>query len=365
MSLPTELLHADALYQRLLAEIPFPRYLNPLNGSEARRAFFQGAEAPPFQYATADLDEVGVLLRATPVPTSHPFGPLVQQAFDGLILLCEALMDRSGERFDRINLAADWYPRPEDLREDIPDPDPAPDTPMIPAGEMMLVLQRAMRRWGLDDWRIELDPVMSSRIMVESSKRLIHVNPVAHFRRSDLRGMVAHEIGVHGLRAAAGMTQPLLLFGTGLPGAGTTEEGLAICSEERVGALGEGFERRQLALHRAVMHARSAGFREVYAETSKEVGAGVAYSICARIKRGLGDAGLAGVYAKDTVYLRGYRDVSRWLAAGGDLSWLYTGKVGISHPIGDWIAEGLLRPGVAPGFWSAADPGAEIDGIAA
>lgn len=362
MDIPPELRDADTTYQRILAEVPFPRFMNPLNGPEARRRFFAGAEAPPFAYATAELDDVVDTLGRVVVPQSHPFGPLVSRAIEGLILLCRALMDRGPELFDRLNAEADWYPRPEDVLDTVTDPDPAPDQAMIPAEEMLQVLSRALRHFGLGNWQIELDPVMSSRILVESSKQLVHVNPVARFRRADLRGMVAHEIGVHVLRGAGGRAQPISLFATGLPGAGPTEEGLAILAEERVGALPEAFERRQIYLQRAVLHARDAGFREVYDRLTADLGPAGAYGVCARIKRGLGDPAGRGVYAKDTVYLRGYREVGAWLRGGGNLAWLYTGKVGIHDPIGAWIEAGLVQPAEPPGFWAAEDPGAAIDG---
>ena len=53
----------------------------------------------------------------------------------------------------------------------------------------------------------------------------------------------------------------------------------------------------------------------------------------------------------------GWRRVRAWLAQSGDLGWLYVGKVGVEHPVGDWLARGWVRTGPVPKLWAGA-PGA-------
>ena len=54
------------------------------------------------------------------------------------------------------------------------------------------------------------------------------------------------------------------------------------------------------------------------------------------------------MYAKDTVYLRGYRRVKAWLADGGDLRLLYVGKVAVDHPVEEWLEAGWVHPQPVP-----------------
>ena len=70
-----------------------------------------------------------------------------------------------------------------------------------------------------------------------------------------------------------------------------------------------------------------------------------------RVKRGLADPGGPGAYAKDGVYLSGWRRVRAWLADGGDIGLLYVGKVGLEHPVADWLARGWVRTGPVPKLW--------------
>ena len=217
---------------------------------------------------------------------------------------------------------------------------------------MIARLEQALRERGLGDWRVERDTVMSARVLVDSAKALIKVSPRARFRKQDLTRLVVHEIDVHATRAMNGGAQLLHVFQTGLPGALLTEEGLAMVSEEVAGVSTPGSLARQQHVIWAVDRARSVGFRQLYEELTERAGAALAWGICLRVKRGLANPGLPGVYAKDTVYLAGRMRVRQWLDEGGDIAHLYVGKVGLEDPVGDWLAEGWVRPRPVPAVWA-------------
>lgn len=353
-ALPDELIAADRTLDALLSRVSFSRHLNPENVPHARAAFEHGAAAPPFRYApTAWADDALAELASVRVPVQHPLGPVVRRAIEDTARLIRALRDRTAEAFDELAVAADWYPNPVELNA-VPMPGPTPSsTASVCADEMADALLRALTDRGLTDWRIERDYVMSARVLVDSAKRMVRLNPVARFRDTDLTSLVAHEIDVHVARAVNGADQPLRIFATGLPGSLLTEEGLAVAAEARVGLLPDGFLARQSAVLRAVELGRQLGFRELYDALRKDTGDNFAWQICLRVKRGLADPAAPGVYAKDTAYARGYRLVSEWLDDGGDLKWLYVGKVGVQHPIADWVAGGWVRLGPVPELWRA------------
>ena len=94
----------------------------------------------------------------------------------------------------------------------------------------------------------------------------------------------------------------------------------------------------------------------------ERVGEATAWGIAVRIKRGLGDPEAPGVYAKDTVYLRGRIRVQAFLEAGGDIADLYVGKVGIEDPVASWREQGWVEARPVPSVWAAVARGRPLVG---
>ena len=161
-----------------------------------------------------------------------------------------------------------------------------------------------------------------------------------------------HEIDVHTQRSTNGSSQGLHCFATGLQGAMKTEEGLALLAEEHTGTISPSTLQRQQHVISAIHLARELGISELYNHLRKKCSAGLAWNIALRVKRGLKNPELPGVYAKDSVYLVGWFELRQWLMSGGSLASLYVGKVGIEHPIDSWLKEGLLTAQPVPRCWS-------------
>ena len=102
----------------------------------------------------------------------------------------------------------------------------------------------------------------------------------------------------------------------------------------------------------AITQARELGFKELYRALCEQCHTDLAWGISLRIKRGLANPELPGVYAKDSVYLSGWYAVNRWLSAGGNIENLYVGKVSIYDPVSDWIEDGWVLPQPTPVFWT-------------
>ena len=130
-----------------------------------------------------------------------------------------------------------------------------------------------------------------------------------------------------------------------------TEEGLAMLAEERTELITPNTLHTQTHMLWAINKGREVGFRVLYEQLKLRVGPRLSWIICLRIKRGLVDPGLAGVYAKDSIYLIGWLRLKKWLEEGGNLHHLYVGGVDISHPIQDWIDERLISLQSVPDFW--------------
>ncbi len=344
-ALPRPLLEADAALHELFVRVAFSRYLNPTNAAEARAAFRSGAASePPFSYLPADWadDELRFLDTLAP-PLDHPLGRLLATSVERARLVVYALRDRTPAAFHALAEAASWYPTDADIevaRSESFESDEAAF--VMDARALKLALELALDERGLTGWAVELDAVMSARVLVDGPKKLLRVNTRARFRQRDVRKLVAHEVEVHALRSAHGARQPLKLFATGTPNSLLTEEGLALVAEHRAGVVSPGTGWRQGVVVQAVHWARELGFRDLYERIGREAGYGLAWGIAQRLKRGLAEPGLPGVYAKDVVYYLGQRQVKDWLAAGHPVEHLFVGKVGIHDPVQDWIDAGWL-----------------------
>lgn len=351
MEIPSDILDADEALYSLLQQVAFSRHLNPCNVRDARRAFENGAETPPFEYQP--LQSANELREAldTMLPNrDHPAGILVGRCIDGVQRLVNALDYRTAEAFHEMNVAADWYPD-TDLLDQTYTP-ARPNQPMdVPASMLIEHFECAFKARNMNAWHIEQDEVMSARVLVDSAKRIVRVNPKSRFRERDLTRLVVHEIDVHARRATNGEKQPLKCFATGLPGSLATEEGLAMVAEETSGTASPGVLARQSHVVNAIDQARSMGFRPLYELMCERVSPGLAWGICLRVKRGLSAPEQPGVYAKDSVYLAGRNKVRKWLDEGGDIAHLYVGKVGLSDPIAEWLEQGWITPQPVPQLW--------------
>lgn len=358
--IPEPVLHADRVHHRILQRVPFSRHLNPINALAARRAFLaRRTEGPPFSYLPlVEADDLLAELDAAEPPRDHPAGVLVGSCLDGTRAMIRALRDRTASAFDQLAQLGGWYPDAALLGlrfdQDLFDAQPFD----VRAQTLIAHLEDALRTRGMTDWVVERDRVMSARVLVDGAKRVLRVNPDARFRHRDLARLVVHEIDVHAWRTLNGQAQILRCFETGLPGSLATEEGLAMQAEQRTGLASPGVLDRQVEVVEAIERSRSAGFRAVYDSLLPRVGPGLAWGICLRVKRGLARPELPGVYAKDSVYLRGWKLVGDWLDDGGDVDRLYVGKVSIDDPVDQWLAQGWVQPRPVPTLWSRPAAGA-------
>lgn len=345
-TLPPLLVEADRRLHTVLGRYAWSEYLNPLDGGAAARRAFAEQEAEPELLAyrpLPDADEAIAFLDRTEVPADHPLGRVVADAIAETRAGLVALRDRDAASFDAWNERCGWYPTEDDLTASVPSLPGRPASAAV-VSPMMLraALVEALRERGWLDWQVRFDETMASRVLVDARRRLLRVNPQARFRQADAVSLVAHEIDVHVRRAVEGYRQPLLLFGTGLPGSLVAEEGLALVAEERVGTLATSAVLGQRVLAAAVLVARDASFVELYRWLSARLGPSGAWTPTMRLKRGLADPGKPGVYAKDSVYHLGYTRVRRRVDQPG-AAWLFAGKVGLDHPVEEWAAAGWVE----------------------
>ncbi len=332
----------DARWVEIMRPLRLDRRFAPANLAGARTAFLEGWQSgrvrtPRFAFETAeDLNTATLVsfresLRASDCDVEAKYDQLAEDA----IATIEFLADRSPSTLTELTVRA--YGRPDAALiaragAILAEPSPAPAVaPTIEAESAADRLREGVAEGGYEGWQVVVDPLMNARMSVDSLRREVKVRAGAMFRPDAIARLLVHEIGVHVHRADRGDRQPIKLLGRGLPGYLSTEEGLAVWSEQQAGLLDPSTLRIYAARVLAADAALQAGFVEVYRLVEPSVGAEAAFEIAARSKRGLLDPSMPGAHVKDQVYLRGFVEVSEHLASRPEtLSTLMSGKIGIA-----------------------------------
>lgn len=163
------------------------------------------------------------------------------------------------------------------------------------------------------------------------STKTLYINKNRKFTENDLRRLIIHEIGTHIARAENAKKQRYKLFLIGFPNYLVTEEGLAVYNEEKAGLLTNDVLKNYAGRVAAVELSLSNSFSTVYNGLLEFFDKNQAFNLVLRAKRGIGDTGRPGAYAKDYLYLKGKYLIEDFVKSGGKLNELYIGKIGVQH----------------------------------
>ncbi|MBF0547497.1 MAG: DUF1704 domain-containing protein [Candidatus Riflebacteria bacterium] len=331
----------DSIISEVSKSLQFSNLINPTpESAAAEKAKFFEAKArgesydPQFQYLPlpAGIDEKIHELVEAPAPTGA-YSNLLNETRQELLLKYQLLKARGTPEFSA--LSKQLVPLPEnsllEQAQNVLKNYPLADEPLdVSPAQMKLELQKGLKEFGLNEWKVVFSRNMSARASVLPMSKEVKINPDAKFSTQDITRMVQHEVGVHAVRASYGTEMPLKIFNSGVSDYLTTEEGAAAYNETQHNV----FSGLNLFAKRALAGdwASQMPFSQVF---SKLKGLGVddemAYSIAQRAKRGLTDTNQPGGFTKDVCYLRGYLKVKNFLEQNGkweDL--LHYGKTKVS-----------------------------------
>jgi uncharacterized protein (TIGR02421 family) len=196
---------------------------------------------------------------------------------------------------------------------------------------------------------VEISDSIASGIMVSQDQLLISSR--LSLRPERIEPLLHHEVGTHLLTYFNGRCQLFRQLYAGLAGYEELQEGLAVLAEYLSGGL---TPRRLRILAGRVLAAKAmvcgADFAETFSLLHDEYhfAARQAFVATLRVFRG-------GGLTKDIIYLRGLRDLLRYLAAGHDLEPLYVGKISLQHVpyVQEMRRRGIIAaPSVLPRFWN-------------
>lgn len=359
-------LHADKKLDAIARSYDFLLSLTPINAAEAMHAFFEGQaeRAPIFRYrpltvdpdvAKRDLYDIDLALLEDPTlerllcakrreldyqltmlatrntPGFRPASQLLYGAVEAELLGdAHAILAASGRRAP---------PRGDSVgAREI-------------AGAARALVERYRRADARFDATVEIRDDVSG-LLVSGHKLMIAADSRVAKGRVD--PLLAHEVSVHLLTCCNGAAQGLTIFRSGLAHYEGIQEGLGVFAEWAVGGLTR--QRLRLLAGRVVAVDAMLGgadFIETWRSLSRDHGftGPAAFNVAMRVFR-------SGGFAKDAIYLKGFRQVVALVAAGASLDPFWLGKIAPEdvEAIEELLLRGLLRPPVfRPEFLDRAD----------
>ena len=210
--------------------------------------------------------------------------------------------------------------------------------------EVISVMRYFLDLYDLKDWNIVFSKKNMNkniRVGVKDKEIVLGSDQVSKsaFR---LRKTIVHEIGTHVLRWYNGqLTGFPALTKSNNAGYHDVEEGLASYNEEISDLMDASTLRQKALLVYAIYIGKNLSFRQLYTVLRGFESKNTAFNLTLRVKRGLGDTSIPGIYAKDASYFRGFRIVRRKIENNPELyKKLYAGKIGFKQI--SWVDDGLI-----------------------
>jgi uncharacterized protein (TIGR02421 family) len=346
----------DEMLARASETYEFLLQLTPVNGEQAWRHFkrHRFERMPALHYRPLPVEPLVLKRRLFRAPVERIEDPALalvfRQKLDELDRQITMLQDRNTERFvhesmqlfggvedDLHDLALEILDRigPRS-REKGPQSVVSPECFAERAREEIAYLRS---QHSAVKARVEIRSDVTGLLV---SRGNLLVSSYSRIPESRVEALVQHEVGTHVLTYHNGRAQKFRLLYTGLAGYDALQEGLAVLSEYLVGGLSRP---RLRLLGGRVVAARclldGATFIDTFRELSRTYGFTnrTAFTVTLRTYR-------SGGLTKDAVYLRGLRQILGYIADGGDIGALFTGKIAVQHiPIVDELRwRGVLVP---------------------
>ncbi|MGB1074680.1 MAG: flavohemoglobin expression-modulating QEGLA motif protein [Flavobacteriales bacterium] len=353
-AVPTDsLLQVDQQLFQLVRDFEVLNFVNPINISSERKAFFasKGATNPQFEYRPLQLDPFDLKRRLLRIPVETIADNAIRGLYESTIsayLDKVDLLSNLGTP-DFLYNSLRYYGRPtdEDLRNahyllHLPEvQDELRPEKRVGTEEARQAFIEGMAAYGFKG-KVQVTSRIVADAMVNNSERKVLIKKGASFRPKELRYLVHHEIGVHMVTTMNASEQPLKLLGIGTRVSTRTQEGLAVLAEYLSG--NTTLKRlRELALRVVAvdMMVQGEDFVEVYRHLTHELDMPVmdAFHLATRVFRG-------GGLTKDYLYLQGLREVFGLWRDEADLSPLLIGKCSMAYydTLEEMIQRGMLHP---------------------
>lgn len=318
-------------------QIKLLSYINPRNIIEQKELFFgHKGIIPKFSYRKLELDVASMQRDLKRIPeVDHVLYPIFAAKITELenklnLISSVGTADFAGfseKVFGKVSTSL--YKKALSFIQEVGEnkPDESPEMDYEEAAERM---KNYLVKNNLAHWQIKI--LDNSVADVQISKNgSVMIRKGAKFRENRLQALLVHEIGTHVFRNENGKLQPFQIFERGTADYLTTEEGLAVYNQNKLGlSLGEKYLTPALQIV-AIHNAQNKNFLELfkYMKKTYEISDELAWKLCLKSKRGTENSAKNGAFTKDSVYFRGNLEVQKFLSKGGDIKDLYIGKINI------------------------------------
>ena len=349
----TAALDADKKLDRVARSFDFLLSVSPINSREAMEQFFAGGAeaAPDFRYRPLTVDPDAAKRDLYAVDLSILEDPLLErllsekrQELDHQLTMLATRNTSAFQAASMLHYGTVSSKLLADAQAILVRPGRATSPgARIGAGEVANAARQLVDRYRAVDPRF--DPkievrddvgsllVSGGKLMIASSTSMLHAR---------LDALLAHEVSVHLLTYFNGAAQGLTVFRTGLAHYEGVQEGLGVFAEWAVGGLSPA-RLRLLAGRVVAVNAMldGAGFVDVYRLLAGDHGLPrrAAFDVTTRVFR-------SGGFAKDLIYLKGFRSVIELLSAGASLNPFWIGKIAPDHvtAIEELLQRKLVQP---------------------
>lgn len=214
---------------------------------------------------------------------------------------------------------------------------------MVNFDQIQDIFEDVFKELGLDGWSVKKSiNIAKNGAKVGIKNKEILLDPIIKRSKFKLRKTLVHEVGTHVIRSINGANTGFeALSKSNLPSYLDVEEGLATWNESNMDLLTLRWLKEKAAMVWAIYIGENLSFRELYNSMLGVLPKKSAFDVVYRVKRGLSDTSYPGIYAKDIVYFRGFRKVSRMLEKDITLyEKLYAGKIDFEQC--EWVDTGLI-----------------------
>jgi uncharacterized protein (TIGR02421 family) len=346
----------DRKLRSLLQQLTLGQVVKPVNLLEEKKAFlnprfFSIKKSPVFKYKNgpSDWSDFKPILPLESMDAPDEIIELYREKQFELDRTKNMFAAVGSERFTRFSIEIFGAPTTKDaqLARQVLErlSDVMPPERSVLAKDFAKLLETRLEKLGIS-MDITLASSMATKISVDSVSRVIHLNRNALFAPQEVKRLLVHEIDVHAVRIHNGSCFPWGIFSMGTAGYREAEEGLAVHFEHMSDNLYPFQEKIYAGRCLAVYLSLTAGFAEVFEELLEYFDEETAYTIVARVKRGLADTSRSGALTKEFHYFTGPNRVRSYLNAKGNLEMLMGGKIAFRHAqlIDRFVQNGIVNP---------------------
>jgi len=332
-------------------------HLRPINLEEEEKEFFKTENYNPiFKYPQIKFNPIELIkeLEDIECDKNSPLGKIFCDKKEETIKKIALIESIGEEDFTEISKQLFSIPDQEEVKEclkylkELKNSPKEEATALYNAEEAKIEFEKTFEKYGLKDWKVKIKESMVANCVAGKNNRLF-VKKNAKFSRDRIENLIVHEIETHIITAENGKMQPYEIFNRGTANYLITQEGMAMYNVEK--QKHDHFFKNYKALAHviAINNGKKEGFKEIYNELIKlNIPKKQAFRSALKAKRGIENTKLKGVFTKDYIYYKGYKQVKEFIKSGHKIEELYIGKINLNDLDTVKKIPSMIRPTILP-----------------